>query len=251
MECGAKMNFTKREVVLLIILMMSIIYACYEYIYKPAGEKTAALAEENDKLEHYIEVQEGLLNKRTENTNSDLQRERYQQLWWRIPEDPCLPEIIECLSKASRESGVKIVKLSCKNAGAAGSYLNNAELQETIRKWDCDVLFIDVEVNGSYDALLSFVLMLENAGRLFRLNSLIIEPAVKAGAGDGSQTNRVPARANNAKEKDPNKAEPETGHEQGQNDEYDIDGAAENDDIGLISLKLNFMAFYDRKTTSD
>ncbi len=175
------MSLTKRELTLLILLLaLGITYVYYQYLYRAVEERISILMSENKNLEQNILIQEAsYCEQRDILSSSAVLRENYQQLLWRVPEKPCLPEIIDYLSTASVQNSVQITRFDYKYAKddeMRERTNGQVQLAPTSPETDYDLLQLELEAEGEYDNLICFALQIENAPRLFQFSSMSIEP---------------------------------------------------------------------------
>jgi hypothetical protein len=190
-------SLSKRELALLVILIaVSGFYLLYYHVLHPLNLQITQLNAENISLINELPGMETelarLANIRMEN----------QQIWYdyeklldKVPQSPMIPQIIGFMDLSAREAGVKLLSINYKESpvakrndhgiaeGTSGSLHDKAErdgklvMDNVILKNEekagsmVQALNFKLVARGTHLNLLSFLLKIENAPRIYKVNS--------------------------------------------------------------------------------
>lgn len=165
------MKLSNREKVLLgILLVLSLVYAYYNFAFKPGKIAKENLLQENRVLKSMIESGEtaktqntGMVQKITEIAKLG------NELMLEVPARAGVPETVAFLKKTALDANVDIKSLnyaaSPKNKNNSVNNTKNMVETEKVRTLD-----YNITVQGAYNNLLAFLLKIENAPRLYTIN---------------------------------------------------------------------------------
>ncbi len=183
------MKLSKREKILLCFLLVAAgIYVFYNYVYQPVREKTMLLADENGRLKAAIQVAE-----RARTTHADIGdigvekekiKEEYEELALKVPESPYLPEVISYLEDSAGEAGVKLLSLSNQESipedelqvmgmgQLTGGSSSKQEKEPDNELEGVNAYSLYLTVRGSYYNILTYMLKIEKAPRIYTIDSV-------------------------------------------------------------------------------
>lgn len=175
------MKLSQREKILIgLLLILGVIYACYNFAYKPGKIAREQLQQENRVLKSLIKRGE---NAKTQNTGIVQERTGIaklgNKLMIQVPTRAQVPETMAFLKKTASESHVSLKSLNytapqaSKDNHSSGSQKTGEELAKV------QVLDYNITVQGSYNNLLAFLLKIENAPRLYIISNCSMTAAAK------------------------------------------------------------------------
>ncbi|PKM78587.1 MAG: hypothetical protein CVU90_00900 [Firmicutes bacterium HGW-Firmicutes-15] len=194
------MSLSKRELALLgLLIVVGLIYLLYGFIFHPLNAQINQMKAENSNLSN--EIQE--LEKEARQGKNWVENERqiwydYQKILLEIPQSEMIPNIIIFMEQSARDSGVKLLSISYKETTFAKKALEDQKSQPSEGTSDSlhdkadqgggkvvrGSLVLKSEVSmvqaanfqlaasGTHLNLLSFIFKIENAPRIYRINSI-------------------------------------------------------------------------------
>ncbi len=157
------MQLSRREGVLAITFaVFLIIYCFYLYLYNPLIVKTGNLIEENNEL-IMISLVIDKAESRKDSDNEDRPRQAFAKFNEKLPEGPYLPETIKFIEELSKENNLELLMTQY---GLGEEIFNNKGAGE------CQECLFEIDVMGSYLDLTKFIRGIENAIRLYNIESI-------------------------------------------------------------------------------
>lgn len=164
------MRISRREFNLILILVMfvgSSLY--YVYLLDPVLSSYMEIHRQNKQMMTAVQqVQGGLLNPESTLT---LSLESYQEYLYKIPEKPYGPELVAFMSDVARESNVLIKNIHVNYPLVMPISQPIGEKEEEQNRLP-EIIPIDIELEGVYYNLMTFLLKLENTDRLYAVRDL-------------------------------------------------------------------------------
>lgn len=163
------MKLSKREAVLLgLLLVLGGVYLTNHYIFQPLRTHKQLLISENNRLTMELQVLQTRIGKYQSMEQNESQiRDDYQSMLAEVPQSPMIPSIIDYIETSARNAQVKLLSIRYKENVVVAS---NAARSGSENMQVIPVNF-QISASGSYFDLLSFVLEIENAPRIFIINS--------------------------------------------------------------------------------
>lgn len=175
------MKLSQREKILIgLLIVLSVVYACYNFAYKPGKIAREQLQQENRVLKSLIAREE---NAKTQNTGILQERTEIaklgNKLMLQLPTRAQVPETVAFLKKTAFESHVSLKSLNYE-APNKSKYNNSTGSQKTDEELaKVQMLDYNITVQGSYNSLLAFLLKIENAPRLYTISNCSMIAAAK------------------------------------------------------------------------
>ncbi|MEA4923975.1 MAG: type 4a pilus biogenesis protein PilO [Syntrophomonadaceae bacterium] len=172
------MSLSTRERALLgLFFVLGCVFLLDQYLFKPLDQEARQLIAENNRLhEELQDIEERITRYQAMEKSESQPQAYYQELLEAIPQSPLIPDIIDFLETKARGNKIKLSSIHYKenktrpsDSKPAGPGLQPASLEP---------VNFQIVAGGSYYNLLSFVLALENAPRIYVINSLKISLAV-------------------------------------------------------------------------
>lgn len=175
-------RLSNREKLLsLIVLYIFLAFTAYHFIYQAAAKELRDLQQENENLIASLQRIEKLeKDAQKQEPLSAAASEEYKTLQEMVPADPQIAEIVDFLRESAQKYGVEIDSIQYKKAERQ---LNEDQLKNQLQYQD-----LQIELSGRHDPLISFLIRLEHASRLFSVQSvklsckkspdIIVDPAV-------------------------------------------------------------------------
>ncbi|MGI5911732.1 MAG: type 4a pilus biogenesis protein PilO [Syntrophomonadaceae bacterium] len=163
------MRISKREQVLLLVLVILLsFYIFYISFYQPIKKDIVKLTAENAKMQGLIENEKGKAERAREweNKKSEI-KANYVQMKLKLPDQASIPEVISSLAQSAEDSNVNLQSISYYYR-EDNSYSNNLQIEDSTIK-TCD---FEIIANGSYYNLLLLLSKIEDAPRIYVINSL-------------------------------------------------------------------------------
>lgn len=164
------MRLSKREKVLLgILLVVGGFYVFYQFEYFPRQVTIDRLKEENTRLNReivsFIAKEGGLtdINQEKRRLNDEL-----DQMVIRLPRSPLLADIVAFLEQSARDSQVKLASVNYKESLPSKTSL---DAKDTNPVKPAQYVNFQLTASGDHAGLLSFLLKIENASRIYNINS--------------------------------------------------------------------------------
>ncbi|MGE5389706.1 MAG: type 4a pilus biogenesis protein PilO [Deltaproteobacteria bacterium] len=165
------MKLSFREKVLLIaFILVGVGYLFYSFLYSPIQTQRDMLAEENKNLKSQVKV---TANKARQNSgivrNAQEQKlkDSFQEQVIKVPGDMMLPEALVYLQKSAKASGVNLNSLVFTPGAAAtanGTGTNSLVSANEVK--------INLVAKGGYSGLKAFLLKIQKAPRLYRIDTV-------------------------------------------------------------------------------
>lgn len=173
------MNWSIREKALLaLLLVLGCIFVMDQYLFQPLSRDNRQLIAENTSLSAELQGIKERLNKYQSMEAADLlKQDNYQEMLEALPQSPLIPNIINDLESKARENNIILISIHYKE-NIAGSPALKPSGPEPQQATLVPVNF-QITAHGSHYDLLSFVLALENAPRIYVINNLKIGLAGK------------------------------------------------------------------------
>jgi Tfp pilus assembly protein PilO len=168
---------TKREIALLgILIVLGGIYLGYHFVFLPLNTKTAQLQTENNTLTKDSQtLQQKGANKVDVGLEEQKIRDDYAKMNVKIPSSPLIPDVYTYVELCARESKVKLLTINYKENAAAKTATTAPETgssSEAAQSANCQI-----SASGSHFNLLSFLLKIENAPRIYIMNGIKVTVA--------------------------------------------------------------------------
>lgn len=163
------MRLSRREKVLLaLLIVLGGLYLTDHYLFQPLLIYKRHLIEENNRLSMELQQWE----EKTNQYHSLQQQEPgieadYQQMQAKVPSSPMISDIIVYLETSAREARVKLVSIQYRESAPSNYNSEESELANERAK----PLNFQIVASGSHFNLLSFILKIENAPRIYIINS--------------------------------------------------------------------------------
>lgn len=161
------MKLSKREMVLLVVLLVAGgAYLTDHYLLGPLQNQKQHLAFEHDQLTSELQKWEKKTNRYQTLEQEKLQlQDDYQQMLEKIPQLPMISPVIDYLEGRARDTQVEIVSIRCQENAVAqpdrNLQLSGSEINRPL------TVNFQIIATGSYFNLLSFIMQLENAPRMY------------------------------------------------------------------------------------
>ncbi len=171
------MSLSTREKALLgLFFLLGCVFLLDQYLFKPLDRDARQLIAENNRLHEELQGIEERITRYQAMENSESKSQAYyQEMLEAIPQLPLIPDIIDFLETKARENKITLSSIHYKenktrqsDSKPAGSGRQPTSLEP---------VNFQIVASGSYYNLLSFVLALENAPRIYVINSLKISLA--------------------------------------------------------------------------
>ncbi|MCX5780425.1 MAG: type 4a pilus biogenesis protein PilO [Firmicutes bacterium] len=219
------MRLSRREIGWLGLLVLAVsICLVWRLVYRPLGIQQQGLQMENAQLARELEGMKISATRTREQAQDEPgKRQEYQQMLAKVPTSPMIPDVIDFLELSSLQSEVRLLSIT---------YKEKVELAPT--DINAQPINFKIAVKGTHFNLLSLVLKIENAPRLFIVNGIKMTLSKNDGDLTRSASYQVSQEANPNPNSGGEKAVPES---QSFNPEAEI-------------LELDFNAFYEQTPTN-
>lgn len=166
------MSLSKREIGLLGLLVLTgTIFLVAHFLYQPLNLRQEQLRTENGRLAGELGDMEARIVRAGDQGRADMQsQEDYLEMMAAVPGVPMIPEVIDFLELSARETQVKLLSISYKE-GADPKDLAKSETNPS-NSLNIQTINFKILVSGTHFNLLSLVLKIENAPRLYILNGI-------------------------------------------------------------------------------
>lgn len=164
------MSLSRREAALLGLLLMLVgLYLTNNYIFYPLLVNKQQLISENNNLSMELQELQSRISKYRSMQKDGFQiRYDYENMLDEVPASPMIPSIIGFIESKARDTNVKLISIRYKE-NTDGDIVPNYTKSGSNLKQATPVNF-KIVANGSRFDLLSFVLEIENAHRIFIIN---------------------------------------------------------------------------------
>lgn len=156
------MQLSKREGLLLItFVVFLIIYLFYGQIYKPLVFKTQNLMEANNELMamgHMVEKAAYAMD-----DNIDSQKQAFAKFNEKIPEQAYIPETIKFIEELASKHKLDLLM---------AQYVLSEDTLRVNKVGECQESLFEIDLSGSYLNLTKFIGEIENASRLYNIESI-------------------------------------------------------------------------------
>jgi len=161
-------RLSKREITLLVLLVVvSGFYLGYHFVFEPLYKHAAQLRDENVKLSTDLQTLEQRMNKKGDISLEEQKiQNEYAKMEAKLPQSPMIPNTIDFMELSAREANVKLLSINYKENVPAKTGVdskNNQPVSPTAANFK-------ITASGSHYNLLSFLLKLENAPRIYTIN---------------------------------------------------------------------------------
>lgn len=162
------MKFSKREMALLgLLLVLGGVYLTSNYLFQPLQTQKQQLVSENNKLGMEIQVLQNEISRYQSMEQAGLQiGDNYQKMLEAVPQSPLIPSIINYLELKARDTKVKLISIRYKENALGDTAPNSVKSALNIKPVNFQIV-----ASGSHFDLLSFILEIENAPRIYIINS--------------------------------------------------------------------------------
>jgi Pilus assembly protein, PilO. len=179
------MSLSTREKVLIgLFLVLGCVFLFDQYVFQPMTRCNQQLNNENSSLSTEIQanVEKSIKYKSLE-TEGLGKQEDYQEMLNALPDSPMISDTIDYLETRAQENNVKLISIQYKENQAGNP---PSQPVRTGEQQDAAVpVRFQIVAHGSHYDLLSFVLALENAPRIYIINGLKIGLAAKERSAQG------------------------------------------------------------------
>jgi len=164
------LRLSRRETVMLgILLVIGGFYVFYQFYYHPRQVDIEYLQDENTRLglemESLMAKKVGLANVSREKIRLN---DELNQMIIKIPPSPLMADIINFMQQSAGESRVNLVSVNYKES-LPGKAVVDVKEANTIKP--AQSVRIQLTAEGTHAGLLSFLLKIENASRIYSINS--------------------------------------------------------------------------------
>ncbi len=184
------MKLSKRELALFgLLIVVGGSYLLYYFVFYPLNLQITQMKAENISLRN--ELQE-MKSKGARPGDFLLKKQQiwynYERILLKMPQSPMIPNIIDFMEKSALEAGVKLLSISYKESPVDKKNLDTTKIEPSITEGtsDSNTILKNIEKGGSMAQaanfqlaargthlnLLSFLLKIENAPRIYRINSI-------------------------------------------------------------------------------
>lgn len=166
------MKLSKRELILLCILLIAgSIYLFYNYLYCPMQVKTKALVVENARLKEEVKMERQKIQRAGDwKQERERLQEDYRQLMIKVPETAYIPEIVDFLENKAKDSQAALLSVNYNKKSNENQNDQNNNPKSTAP----NMLEFEIKSGGSYYNLLSYLMKIENAPRLYVVSGVQI-----------------------------------------------------------------------------
>ncbi|MFA7077059.1 MAG: hypothetical protein WC147_01430 [Syntrophomonas sp.] len=221
------MKLSKREAALLVILILvGGGYLINYFMFRPLYAQRNHLTAEKASLTRELEQLQQKMSQYADIEQNEKIVAEYGKMQAKIPSVPMIPTIIESLELSAQEENIKIQSIKYKEDANVNKLPGS---QKTDSDPPLQTVDFQIIARGSYFNLLSFILKIESAPRIYVINS----SKISLGKAD-----KVPAAA----------TENLTVQEEDPTAEYSFETAASESgsfDQSQTVLYLDFSAYYD------
>lgn len=167
------MKLSLREKVMVIcFVLIGAGYCFYTFVYSPLAQKADGVADENSRLKSQVQSFADRIQESEGIASSSQQQELmkdYQEEAIKIPDDILLPECVSYLQKSVNDSGVTLSSMILTPTAAPSADQKNKPANTTGITGTKEMK-ITVTVKGGYSGLRSFLLAIQKAPRLYRID---------------------------------------------------------------------------------
>jgi len=165
------MKLSDREKILGLIVVVLVGFYLYDrLIIKTVSTEVKRLSAENEILEVNLEADQEIITIR-QNVRQEVGSLDYtQDMEKMLPSSPDLAEVMSYLTDGARKQGVKICYLRVNLPNAP-----NVVPETVADPIQPDVIGLQLSVEGKYEDLISFIVDIENAPRIYSINHSNIE----------------------------------------------------------------------------
>ncbi|MDD3364780.1 MAG: hypothetical protein PHZ03_07360 [Syntrophomonas sp.] len=261
------MSLSKRELALFGLLIVIVgMYLLYHNVFNPLNLHITQMKAENSTLNKELQALESKIAQQGDIWLEKQQMwDKYDKMLLKVPRSPMIPNIIDFMERSAREAGIKLLSISYKESPVAKKTLEAQKSEASITEGNIDSLRdksdqdgeviienlvlenygdggsmaqavnFQLTASGTHLNLLSFLLKIENAQRIYRINSIKMIMVRNNQQKVGSDIEASIQEANSGKKED------------------FIDVAVKESqayDITHAEVNVDFTAFFDRVEAS-
>ncbi len=174
------MRFSKRELRLILVLfILSVSFLYYHFLLGPVYSDYIEIKKQNQEMEI---LWQNFQNSISISSDQPNKQEGYQDYLYKIPEKPYCPEIMAYMSETAKESSVVLKGLKVDIPSVNSRASDSSGLVEKLSGKDSvpKPIAIDVQAEGYYYNLMTFILKLENNDRLYAIKECTFTSGKKA-----------------------------------------------------------------------
>jgi len=169
-------SLSKREIALFgLLIVVSVIYLLYYFVFHPLNLQTTQMKAENSSLSKELQA---LQVKGAWPGDIGLEKQQiwdeYEKVVTKVPQSPMIPNIIDFMELSAREAHVKLLSISYKESSTIKTAMD-VKKSETASadqgKLTAQYADFQLTASGTHLNLLSFLLKIENAPRIYKINS--------------------------------------------------------------------------------
>jgi hypothetical protein len=189
-------SLSKREIGLLgLLVLVGLMYLAAHFLYQPFNLQQQQLQVENGRLVQELEGWEaGIALKDDQAREDSASREEYQQQLAKVPPLPVISDVIDFLELSARETQVKLLSIDYKESAEPQNSLNPEN--PPAASLDAQPINFKITVSGTHFNLLSLLLKIENAPRLYIIKGIKMTLSPTDGAPAAPAANRPITEAN-------------------------------------------------------
>lgn len=179
------MSLSTRENILIgLLLVLGCVFLFDQYVFQPMTRYNQQLNNENNSLSTELQANANKsIQYQSLETEGPAKQEDYQEMLNALPDSPMISDTIDYLENRAQENNVKLISIQYKENQAGSPASQSAWAGE--QQDSAIPVRYQIVANGSHNDLLSFVLTLENAPRIYIINSLKIGLAEKERSAQG------------------------------------------------------------------
>lgn len=186
------MKLSKREIALIgLLILLGSGYLLDCFIFRPLHAQTNHISQENRSLSKEVDNLEHKISKYADIGKKETIMAEYREMMEKIPSYPMIPMIIEELELSAEEDHISIQSIKYKEDANTDLLLGSSQ---SAGPGDPQLQAVNFQIiaQGSYYNLLSFLLKIESAPRIYVINSSKMTMGKKDKA-PAAETPNVPA----------------------------------------------------------
>jgi len=225
-------RLSKREITLLVLLVVvSGFYLGYHFVFQPLYKNAGQLRDENVKLSTDLQTLEQRLNKQGDiGLEEQKIQSEYGKIEVKLPQSPMIPNTIDFMELIARETNVRLLSINYKENVPAKSGVDSKKDQPA----SPTAANFKITASGSHFNLLSFLLKLENAPRIYTING-----------------SKITLAKNNLKTDTAGQAEDSTETAAIVKNEESAEKESQTYDQNKSLINIDFTAYYDSSSTTE
>ncbi len=164
------MKLSTREAALLgLLLVLGGVFLINHYVFQPLTTHKQQLVLENNNLTLDLQALQNRISKyQSMERDERKSRDDYQRMLEAVPQSSMISSIIDYLELSAREAHVKLITIRYKESALDDPALKFAESRTDLTQ--IMPVNFQIVVSGSHFDLLSFILEIENAPRIYIIN---------------------------------------------------------------------------------